>query len=88
MRYFVIKELNNNLYLSDMYVTKRLIEAMIYDSVEEALEAIKDESTTWDFLSELNYNVEEMTADAYKLAKEKLNIKVIPIEIIEGCYIE
>lgn len=88
MRYFVIKELNNNLYLSDMYVTKRLIEAMIYDSVEDALEDIKDESTTWDFLSELNYNVEEMTADVYKLAKEKLNIKVIPIEITEGCYIE
>lgn len=88
MRYFVIKELNNNLYLSDMYATKRLIEAMIYDSVEDALEDIKDESTTWDFLSKLNYNVEEMTADVYKLAKEKLNIKVIPIEITEGCYIE
>lgn len=88
MRYFVIKELNNNLYLSDMYATKRLIEAMIYDNIEEALEDIKDESTTWDFLSKLNFNIEEMTADVYKLAKEKLNIKVIPIEITEGCYIE
>lgn len=88
MRYFVIKELNNNLYLSDMYATKKLVEAMIYDNIEDALEDIKDESVTWDFLSKLNFNIEEMTAAVYKLAKEKLNIKVIPIEITEGCYIE
>lgn len=88
MRYFVIKELNNNLYLSDMYATKKIVEAMIYNNIEDALEDIKDESVTWDFLSGLNFNIEEMTADVYKLAKEMLNIRVIPIEITEGCYIE
>lgn len=88
MRYFVIKELNNNLYLSRGYATAKICNAIFYENKVKAIRDSKSSKLLWDFIDALGYNVELLEPSQYKKLKEQLNIKVIPIEITEGCYIE
>lgn len=86
MRLFVIKELKNNLYLADLSATENIAKARIYDNIKQAIEDKRD--AIWDFVHFLGYDVELLGLDEYNKLRKELNIKVIPIEIIEGCYIE
>lgn len=88
MRYFVIKELNNNLYLGQNFATTDISSATLFKDKVKALIASKMNFNTWRFIDSLVDNVNEISVTEYERFTESLNIKVIPIEIIEGCYIE
>lgn len=88
MRYFVIKELNNNLYLGSGYATLDIRDATIYKCMNSAMLDAKSVRNVWDFIDALGYDVNLLEPHQYEELKKQLNIKVIPIEITEGCYIE
>lgn len=93
MRYYVIKELNNNLYLGTAGVVKKLYEAKFYSSLDLALECSEKERVLSDFLFrvlEKIYGIDvwhlDISQEMYDREKGKLNVRVIPVEIHEGTY--
>lgn len=88
MRRFVIKELNNNLYLGLHFATTDISNAILFKDKARALIASKMNFNTWRFIDSLVYDVDEISATEYEQFAKNLNIKVIPIEIIEDCYLE
>lgn len=88
MRYYVVKELNNNLYLGRNFATTDISNATLFKDKVNALTASKMNFNTWRFIDSLVDNIDEISTTEYERFVESLNIKVIPIEIIEECYIE
>ena len=95
MRYYVIKELNNNLYLGTVGVVRKLHEAMFYDDLDLALECSEKEHVLNGFLFRAlgeAYGIDiwhlDISQEMYDREKGKLNIRVIPVEIHEGTYYE
>lgn len=93
MRYFVIKELNNNLYLGTIGVVRKLHQAMFYDNLDLALEYSEKKRVLSDFLFralEEVYGMDvwhlDISQEMYDKEKGKLNVRVIPVEIYEGTY--
>lgn len=95
MRYFVIKELNNNLYLGVIGTVKKLHEAMFYNDFDLALECSEKKCVLSDFLFRVledAYGTDvwhlDISQEMYDREIGKLNIRVIPVEIFEGTYYE
>lgn len=88
MRRFVVKELNNNLYLGQGFATTDISNAILFKDKVNALTASKMNFSTWRFIDSLVYDIDEISATEYEQFAKNLNIKVIPIEIIEDCYLE
>lgn len=86
MRYYVVKELNNNLYLGLNFATTDISSAILFKDKVNALTASKMNFNTWRFIDSLVDNVDEISATEYERFAESLNIKVIPVEIFEGTY--
>lgn len=95
MRYFVVKELNNNLYLGTTGIASTLHEAMFYDDLDLALECSEKERALNAFLFralEETYGMDvwhlDISQEMYDREKGRLNVRVIPVEIHEGTYYE
>lgn len=95
MRYYVIKELTNNLYLGRHLITGALCDANFYKNFDLCLKHSEDDSMINSFLFyvlEKNFNTDrwhlDISQETYDEEKAKLNIRVIPVEIHEGTYYE
>lgn len=95
MRYYVIKELTNNLYLGTLGVVKKIYEAMFYNNLDLALECSEKKCVLNNFIFrslEETYGTDvwhlDISQETYDKEKAKLNIRVIPVEIHEGTYYE
>lgn len=88
MRYYIVKELNNNLYAARLFASKNLKDAIFFEHFTNAQCYAKLQSFVFQCIKALGHNPEETIIAEFKKLEKSFNIKVIPIEIIEDCYIE